>query len=58
MLPNFVHNSEQEGNSNIDCIPCAVKPKSAHTWGGEGYTHARGKNTKWTSILSWIVCRI
>ena len=23
---------KQEGNSNIDCIPRAVKPKSAHAW--------------------------
>ena len=25
---------QQEGNSNIDCIPRAGKPKSAHTGGG------------------------
>ena len=27
---------KQEGNSNIDCIPRAVKPKSAHVRGGGG----------------------
>ena len=25
---------QQEGNSNIDCIPRAGKPKSAHARGG------------------------
>ena len=28
--------SKQEGNSNIDCIPCAGKPRSAHPRGGGG----------------------
>ena len=43
---------KQEGNSNIDCIPHAVKPKSAHARGWNGGPEPKSAHAQGGGVLS------